>query len=287
VHTSVKTDITPLIKNIVHAVKPFAQSKDIHLKFLSRSKTCVVTHQPELIGRGLFSLLCRMINFLPSQAVVKISLQNNKEDVYVIVENSHINFSRIVEIAKDISFPLNIDGSQKNKTIYQFRINKKNEIEYPHTAPLVSKEHPRPNVTGYYTEIRKRLQAHYNTADNLVTLTKVYNPADAAFLQKVNDIIFSNISDESFDANKLSSEICLSRTQLFRKLKNVIGQSPADYIKQLRLQKAKKLLETTDKRVGEAAFETGFESVSHFTKVFRKRYGFKPSELKRKSNATN
>ena len=96
-----------------------------------------------------------------------------------------------------------------------------------------------------------------------------------------------NINDESFDANKLSSEICLSRTQLFRKLKNVTGQSPADYIKQLRLQKAKKLLETTDKRVGEAAFETGFESVSHFTKVFRKRYGFKPSELKRKNNATN
>ena len=112
------------------------------------------------------------------------------------------------------------------------------------------------------------MQSHYNSADKLVLLTKVYNPAEAAFLQKVNDIIFSNINDETFDANKLSSEICLSRTQLFRKLKNIIGQSPASYIKQLRLQKAKKLLETTDKRVGEAAYETGFESVSHFTKVF-------------------
>jgi transcriptional regulator GlxA family with amidase domain len=106
-----------------------------------------------------------------------------------------------------------------------------------------------PNVTGYYAEIRKRLQAHYNTADKLVTLTKVYNPADAAFLQKVNDIIFLNIGDEYFDANKLSSEICLSRAQLLRKLKNTIGQSPAGYIKQLRLQRAKKLLETTDKEL--------------------------------------
>jgi transcriptional regulator GlxA family with amidase domain len=143
------------------------------------------------------------------------------------------------------------------------------------------------SVNGFYAEIKQRLQSHYNSADKLVLLTKVYNPAEAAFLQKVNDIIFSNINDETFDANKLSSEICLSRTQLFRKLKNIIGRPPADYIRQLRLQKAKKLLETTDKRVGEVACETGFESMSHFTKVFANRYGFKPSELKRRPNTTN
>jgi transcriptional regulator GlxA family with amidase domain len=70
-------------------------------------------------------------------------------------------------------------------------------------------------------------------------------------------------------------------------LKLITGKAPAAYIKWLRLQKAKTLLETTDALVSEVAFATGFESVSHFTKVFSHRYGFTPSLLKRKHTATN
>ncbi|NJN42917.1 MAG: helix-turn-helix transcriptional regulator [Flammeovirgaceae bacterium] len=80
----------------------------------------------------------------------------------------------------------------------------------------------------------------------------------------------------------------MSRTQLFRRLKPIIRQSPGSYIRTLKLQKAKELFETTDLRISEVAYQTGFETASHFTKVFTKQYGVKPSLFCRKKQpATN
>ncbi len=56
----------------------------------------------------------------------------------------------------------------------------------------------------------------------------------------------------------------------------------------MRLEKAKELLETTDSSISEAAFQTGFNSPSNFTKVFREKYGITPSQFRRpKLSATN
>ncbi len=91
-----------------------------------------------------------------------------------------------------------------------------------------------------------------------------------------------------FDANALSAAMAVSRAQLFRKLKSLIGISPGHYIKSLRLEKAKKSLETLDLSVSEVAYKTGFQSPSHFTKVFTQKYGIRPSLLRRpKLYATN
>ena len=80
----------------------------------------------------------------------------------------------------------------------------------------------------------------------------------------------------------------MSRTQLFRRLKPLIRQAPAHYIKTMRLQKAKELLETTDLTVSEVAFKTGFRTASHFTKVFLQQYDVLPSLFRRGSKpATN
>lgn len=78
------------------------------------------------------------------------------------------------------------------------------------------------------------------------------------------------------------------RTQLYRKLQPIIRQAPGCYIQTLRIQKAKELLETTDMRVGEVAFKTGFQTPSHFTRIFIKHYGVRPSLFCRQTkNVTN
>ena len=80
----------------------------------------------------------------------------------------------------------------------------------------------------------------------------------------------------------------MSRTQLFRKLKPIIRQSASGYIRSLRLQKAKEMLETTEYRISEVAYMTGFETPSNFTKVFVKTFGMKPSAISRyKPTETN
>jgi len=82
--------------------------------------------------------------------------------------------------------------------------------------------------------------------------------------------------------------MAMSRAQLLRRLKSLIGNSPGFYIKTMRLEKAKELLETTDLSVSEAAFKTGFGTPSNFSKVFSEKYGITPSQFRRiNPNATN
>ena len=139
-------------------------------------------------------------------------------------------------------------------------------------------------VPDYYDEIRKRLRSHFSKAGNLVAQLSLQYPREAAFLQKINAVVINNIENERFDATGLSREMNMSRASLFRRLKPLIRQAPASYIKSIRLQKAKELLETTDISVGEAAIKTGFQNQSHFTKAFSETFGFLPSSIRRKNS---
>lgn len=134
-----------------------------------------------------------------------------------------------------------------------------------------------PAPPHFYAEIRKRLSIHFSKAEQLVANLAISNPREAAFLRKVNALILQNIGNPRMDANFISDAMHMSRTQLFRRLKPIIRQSPGNYIKALKLQKAKELFQTTDLRINEVAFKTGFESPSHFTKSFVRHFGVKPS----------
>ncbi|MBV6442571.1 MAG: HTH-type transcriptional regulator CdhR [Saprospiraceae bacterium] len=74
----------------------------------------------------------------------------------------------------------------------------------------------------------------------------------------------------------------MSRSNLFRKLKALTGRSATDFIRTLRLEKAKELLETTDLNVTEVCFKVGFGSPNYFSRAFQEQFGISPSELRRK-----
>jgi len=137
------------------------------------------------------------------------------------------------------------------------------------------------DYSPFYAEMRKRLQSHFSRSEQLVATLSLHQPKEACFLREVNALIESNMDREGFDVGQLSTALCMSRVQLYRKLKSLIRQTPADYIKALRLRKAKGLLETTDLRIGEIAFQTGFRSQSHFTRVFTEQYAMSPSLFSR------
>jgi AraC-like DNA-binding protein len=139
------------------------------------------------------------------------------------------------------------------------------------------------HLPSFYSEIRKHLQSHFTKADKLLATLASQNPKDAVFLEKVNFLILTNIDKDGFNSNRLSKAMGMSRTQLYRKLHPIIRQAPGVYIQTMRIQKAKELLETTDMRIGEVAFNTGFQTPSHFTRIFSKHYGVKPSAFFRKS----
>jgi signal transduction histidine kinase/ligand-binding sensor domain-containing protein/DNA-binding response OmpR family regulator len=101
---------------------------------------------------------------------------------------------------------------------------------------------------------------------------------DDAFLQKVRKITVENMEDPDFSVEALARELAVSRMQLHRKLKALTGQTCTEFIRTLRLLRAKQLLQQGRGSVTEIAFEVGFNHLSYFSKCFRTHYGHLPSE---------
>lgn len=79
------------------------------------------------------------------------------------------------------------------------------------------------------------------------------------------------------------ADVCELSTDHFHKLfKNTTNQTPIQYLRHLRLEAAKELLETTKKKVYEIIYEVGIKDQTHFVRDFKNAYGFKPNEYRQK-----
>lgn len=116
--------------------------------------------------------------------------------------------------------------------------------------------------------------------------TSTIAPQDTEFEIAVKDIILKHLSDADFSVTTLCKEIGYSRPQLYRKLQASNGMSPSEYIREIRLQKAAELLRNKVGNVSEVAFQTGFNNLSYFSKIFQERFGNSPSEFSKKQNKT-
>ena len=105
------------------------------------------------------------------------------------------------------------------------------------------------------------------------------------FIDQVRALIMSNISDEKFGKQSLASKLGLSPSQTLRKVKAATGKSVNRYIRELRLEKAAKLIKNTDHTIAEISYQVGFGSPSYFNKAFVKYYGIAPGEYKTKSTS--
>ena len=71
----------------------------------------------------------------------------------------------------------------------------------------------------------------------------------------------------------------MSRTQLHRKLRGVIGKSPSQYVRSVRLNRAKEMIKEQQGNISEIAYSVGFSSPAYFTKCFKDEFDYPPSEL--------
>lgn len=105
-----------------------------------------------------------------------------------------------------------------------------------------------------------------------------------SFAQKVRNIILENIDDENFGIMELCRVIGISRSQLHNKIKANTSLSISIFIRFIRLEKAKFLLEQSDLNISEIAYEVGFKDPSYFSRLFCERYGIAPSKIRQKKN---
>ncbi len=102
---------------------------------------------------------------------------------------------------------------------------------------------------------------------------------DFSFLAKLYKVLDSQISDSSFNSERLGKELRFSKTQTYRKIKSLTGMSPNILIREMRLRRSLSALKKNSKTVAEIAYDLGFNSPTYFTRVFSKRYEMLPTSF--------
>lgn len=104
---------------------------------------------------------------------------------------------------------------------------------------------------------------------------------EPVFLQTINQLIEQEIDNTSLGIRELMAAVHLSHSQLFRRLKELTGKSPTDYIRSVRLNKALGLLCGTRNNVSEIAYSIGFTDPNYFSRAFRREFGQSPRAIRR------
>ena len=99
------------------------------------------------------------------------------------------------------------------------------------------------------------------------------------FISKITELITKNIRQSEFNVEQLAAEMCMSRSSLHRKIKEVSDMTPIDFIRLIRLKKAAELIREKGYRTNEVCEMVGINSPSYFIKLFQKQFGMTPKEF--------
>ncbi len=280
-------DIIPLLKNLCLTLQSFANNRNITLCFSATEEKIQFLFTANELLNGFSKLISSIIDYMPDENKLYINadvmIKDNTKYVSIKIQNTGINLKVVSALINNSSLPVTLFSASANETIF--------EVCYPLSSSVIPGMANHKSLNGKlwnYISVVNGIKSHFSKLNNPVARLEETNPKEAVFLTNVNNCIIKNIGNEQFDANALSIAMAMSRAQLLRRMKSATGNSPAYYIKTMRLEKAKELLETSDVSISEAAYQTGFNSPSNFTKVFIEKYGITPSQFRRpKRNATN
>jgi AraC-like DNA-binding protein len=128
----------------------------------------------------------------------------------------------------------------------------------------------------FLTQQRQETEDKYKAS--LATETEEqFESQDQKLLRVAITTVENNISDPQFSVEKMATEMNMSRTNLHRKLKSIMGLPPSELIRSIRLRKASKLILNKVDSVSQIALMVGFDDYAHFSKSFKKHFGVPPT----------
>ncbi len=131
-------------------------------------------------------------------------------------------------------------------------------------------------------ELRKRLREKYQAADLDQVMPGKETDPELLFLKQLEQVVLANLDNDDF---KVEPDLCramtMSRPQLYRKIKAIKDQSPSEFLRTVRMQRARQLLQRTGISVSEVARQVGFKEHSHFTQVYHTTFGETPSDMRK------
>lgn len=157
---------------------------------------------------------------------------------------------------------------------------------YKHGADLyITKPfHPRHILSAIENIINRntKLKKYFSSSESSITIKdgRSIHQDDEIWLKKLTHFIEKNIDDESLTFEVIADYMNISRTSLYRRLKELTEKTPSEFVKDIRLEYASLLLKTTKLTVTEVIFKSGFSNSSHFYREFMKKYGMSPKNMK-------
>jgi len=126
--------------------------------------------------------------------------------------------------------------------------------------------------------LRQRMMQSFSKDKISQILDSKGNKPELKFLQTIITIIQENIEDSNLGSRHVAQKMKMSESQIYRKLKAITGKSTAVFIRSVRLEKAKDLIQTTEKSISEIAYDVGFNDPSWFSRAYKEEFGQTPSE---------
>ena len=129
---------------------------------------------------------------------------------------------------------------------------------------------------------RKKLHQRYSQELVLRPVDIVINSVDEKFIEKLQVILDKELSNSDFSSEDFASAVGMSRMQLHRKLKSLLGVTSTEFLRNERLKVAAELLKKGNGNISDVAYAIGFNDVSYFSKCFKEMYQCTPSEYMEK-----
>ena len=126
---------------------------------------------------------------------------------------------------------------------------------------------------------RERIRKKFSSQTDFKVEEQHYSSPDEVFIQKAIGFVKQHLDDADYDREQFASDMCVSSSTLYNKLRALTGQSVTGFINSIRLKEACRILrQQPDIKMAELAMEVGFNTPKYFTKLFKKEFGMLPSE---------
>jgi len=130
----------------------------------------------------------------------------------------------------------------------------------------------------------KMRQAAFRKEENLNLESLAYPSADKQFLQSIIDSIEQHLEEAEYDLEQLATEMHMSKSTLYRKIKSMTGMTPLDFVRNIKMKRACMMLLSRTQNISEIAYAVGFSTPKYFSKCFKDEFGITPSEYLQKND---
>ena len=129
-----------------------------------------------------------------------------------------------------------------------------------------------------HLETAKKIRKHYRSMliEN-PEVTDVHTPEDR-FIKRLVELMKENLADPDYQLDGMCRDLGISRSQLYRKVDQLTGMKPGELFRNLRLNTAAEYFRSGQNNITQVMYRVGFNNLSNFAQIFRKRFGANPSQ---------